>query len=191
MNPAPFKKRLYEAQAGSRAARFEFVAGYAWKLRDAARGAFQGPWQGKIGESDLAQISLLAAAEKLERFLGDTEDDFEGWLYRIVQRKAVDLTRTHRRRAERRMGKSSLVQLGPLGREKTPSSIARRNEEKDRIRAVIRRLPDDWRTVIELKSLDGLTFEEVGRRMDRTAEAARKLWSRAIERLGELLGPES
>ena len=35
---------------------------------------------------------------------------------------------------------------------------------------------------------DRLTFEEIGLRLDRSAEAARKLWSRALVRLTQELG---
>jgi hypothetical protein len=37
--------------------------------------------------------------------------------------------------------------------------------------------------VIELRNRERLTFAEVGQRMGRSAEAARKLWARAIELL--------
>jgi DNA-directed RNA polymerase specialized sigma24 family protein len=36
---------------------------------------------------------------------------------------------------------------------------------------------------------DRLTFDEIGQRLGRSAEAVRKLWSRALLRLTEELGP--
>ena len=44
-------------------------------------------------------------------------------------------------------------------------------------------LPDDYREVIVLRSLQELPYEEVARRMGRTAGAVRTLWVRALARL--------
>jgi RNA polymerase sigma-70 factor (ECF subfamily) len=48
-------------------------------------------------------------------------------------------------------------------------------------------LPDDYRRVIELRYLEEQSFEEIGARMQRSADAARKLWARAVERLQQEL----
>ena len=48
-------------------------------------------------------------------------------------------------------------------------------------------LPDDQRRVVELRTLDGLPWREVGEHMERGAEAARLLHYRALLRLGRLL----
>ena len=45
------------------------------------------------------------------------------------------------------------------------------------------RLPERYLRVIELRHHDQLPFEDVARRMDLTAPAARQLWVRAITRL--------
>ena len=47
----------------------------------------------------------------------------------------------------------------------------------------LERLPADYRQVIFYRYQDELPFEEIGRRMNRTANAVEKLWLRAIERL--------
>ena len=44
-------------------------------------------------------------------------------------------------------------------------------------------MPEDYRRAVTLRFQEGLSFEEIGRQMGRSAEAARKLWSRAMERL--------
>jgi RNA polymerase sigma-70 factor (ECF subfamily) len=51
------------------------------------------------------------------------------------------------------------------------------------LRAAIERLPADYRRVMELRYTEGLSFEEVGRRLGRSADAARMLWARAVDRL--------
>ena len=55
--------------------------------------------------------------------------------------------------------------------------------------AALGRIPEDYRRVVVWYQYDRLTFKEIGRRLERSAEAARKLWSRALIRLTEELGP--
>jgi RNA polymerase sigma-70 factor, ECF subfamily len=49
------------------------------------------------------------------------------------------------------------------------------------------RLPPDDQAVVLLRHFDCLSFEEIGRRLDRSPDAARKLWGRAIVRLQHLM----
>lgn len=48
---------------------------------------------------------------------------------------------------------------------------------------LLARLPADHPVVIELRYWKGLSFADIGTEMDRSADAVRKLWYRAIERL--------
>ena len=52
-------------------------------------------------------------------------------------------------------------------------------------------LPDDYREVLILRHLEGLSFPEVARRMGRTVDSVKKLWARALARLRQLLGGAS
>jgi RNA polymerase sigma-70 factor, ECF subfamily len=62
-------------------------------------------------------------------------------------------------------------------------------EEAVRLRAALERLPENYRRVIQLRNWEERSFVEIGERLERSDEAARKLWARAIDRLrGELLG---
>jgi RNA polymerase sigma-70 factor (ECF subfamily) len=53
---------------------------------------------------------------------------------------------------------------------------------------VLDRLPDDYRTVIVLRNLEGLSHEEVAARLGRNVGAVRMLWVRALARLRRELG---
>jgi RNA polymerase sigma-70 factor (ECF subfamily) len=64
-------------------------------------------------------------------------------------------------------------------------------EESAALRAALQRLPEDYRLVLRLRNWDCLPLAEVGRRMNRSEEAARKLWSRAIVRLQHELEGEA
>ena len=60
----------------------------------------------------------------------------------------------------------------------------------ERTRAVqdaLDRLPEDYAQVLRLRYIEELPFEDVAARMGRTANAVRKLWARAVEKLEEEL----
>ena len=62
------------------------------------------------------------------------------------------------------------------------------NDEQQREEAVVladrlAQLPEDYREVLVLRNLQGLAFEEVAQRIDRSVGATRMLWLRAIEKL--------
>ena len=61
-------------------------------------------------------------------------------------------------------------------------------EEADELHAAMQRLPEDYRRLLVLRYQEEKSFEEIGQLMGRTANAVRKLWGRAIERLQAELG---
>jgi RNA polymerase sigma-70 factor (ECF subfamily) len=65
----------------------------------------------------------------------------------------------------------------------TPSDEAIEREEDEALQRALSRLPEDYRRVILLRHHEGRSLEEIGQLMQRSAEAVRKLWARAIERL--------
>jgi RNA polymerase sigma-70 factor (ECF subfamily) len=117
----------------------------------------------------------------------------------LLPHKAAKLGRRFGATAKRLLSRE--VSLGDNGRSVRPSQIAAPaptpsvavicDEQSQRLRAAIARLPDDYRQVMTLRYSEGLAFDEVGRRLGgRSADAARMLWGRAVERLKhELDGP--
>src|SRR5207253_1741044 len=63
----------------------------------------------------------------------------------------------------------------------TPSQLASGNEQTADLERVLDRLSEDYRQVLVLRHREECSFEEIGRRMERSANAARKLWARAVE----------
>ena len=62
------------------------------------------------------------------------------------------------------------------------------HEREAAVLQAIARLPDDYRKVITWCYQEGRSFEEVAALMERTENAVRKLWFRAIEQLERELG---
>jgi RNA polymerase sigma-70 factor (ECF subfamily) len=65
----------------------------------------------------------------------------------------------------------------------SPRSLLVVDEERRTVEAALDRLPPDFKTVVLLRSREHYAFVEIGDFMNRSADAARKLWFRAIERL--------
>jgi RNA polymerase sigma-70 factor (ECF subfamily) len=55
----------------------------------------------------------------------------------------------------------------------------------------LERLPQDYREVIILRHMEGLSFPEVAQRMHRTLDSVKKLWTRALAQLRRSLGENS
>ncbi len=65
----------------------------------------------------------------------------------------------------------------------SPSGLAIEQEEAVALRRALDRLPDEYLRVVVLRFEEERSFEEIGRLTGRSPEAARKVWSRAMERL--------
>jgi DNA-directed RNA polymerase specialized sigma24 family protein len=49
-------------------------------------------------------------------------------------------------------------------------------------------LPNDYREVLVLRHLEGLTFPEIACLMERSLDSVEKLWMRGLARLRQLMG---
>jgi RNA polymerase sigma-70 factor (ECF subfamily) len=147
--------------------------------------------------SDLVQETFLQACRRFRQFRGSTEQELLAWLRRILVRNLGRLVEkqlgTRKRDARREVplegGRAALersadrFELALASQRSTPSAHAQRRELAAQVADELARLPADYRTVIVLRNLEGLTFEEVARRMERSPGAVRVLWLRALDKL--------
>jgi RNA polymerase sigma-70 factor (ECF subfamily) len=151
----------------------------------------KGPLVAKCGLSDLVQETLIEA-HKCSPGLEPGSTALKGWLGGILRRKAIDWARKYRLSAKRSIRRETPIDAHYNGRfpgcqladpEPTPATRASSAEQHRLLEAAIEALPRDERTVILLHGRDRLSWDEIGRRIGRSPEAARKLWSRAVVRL--------
>ena len=67
----------------------------------------------------------------------------------------------------------------------SPSQHVMRQEQNVQLAEALEQLPADYREVIVLRHLEGLSHEEVAQRMGRTPGAIRMLWMRGFGRTEE------
>ena len=70
----------------------------------------------------------------------------------------------------------------------SPSQQASRREQVVLLADALALLPEDYREVIVLRHLEGLSFAEVGQRMGRSLDSVEKLWVRGLARLRQMMG---
>jgi len=70
----------------------------------------------------------------------------------------------------------------------SPSTRAVRREEAVLLANALERIPTDYRDVFILRNLEHLPVEQVAVRMERSVNAERKLWTRAMLELRRELG---
>lgn len=191
-----FDRSLALARHGSFSALGQLLDDYRDYLLHVARHELRADLAAKVAPSDLVQETFLRAAKEFEGFRGTDEAQLRHWLRQILIYNLRDAVKryynTQKRAASREIPLETILPANyPRGLEcqGDASSLVRRAETRHLVREILVRLPHDYRRVIELRSLEELSFEDVGLALDRSAEAARRLWARAIQRFAlELRG---
>jgi RNA polymerase sigma-70 factor (ECF subfamily) len=182
---------LAAARAGSREALGQALEACRAYLQQIAREELDDPrLHAKAGVSDLVQTTFLEAQRDFARFQGKTEAELLAWLRRMLRNNVANFRRwwrKDRRRADREVplasDTSDISTVALPAPALSPSKQAIQEEQVESLRRAIERLPEDHRRVIVWRYEEGCSFEEIGRRLGRTANAAQKLWARAVERL--------
>lgn len=146
-----------------------------------------------VGEEHLAEDLTQEIFLHIHRALPtyDPERDLRPWVFTIATNKVRDYWRSRRH-------KESLREL-PIDEEagetlsssraRPPHERLERQELAAQVAAAIERLPESMRTTLVLRYFEGLSFEAIGRIVDRNEAAVRKRYSRALEELRRVLGP--
>jgi RNA polymerase sigma-70 factor, ECF subfamily len=139
---------------------------------------------------DIAQEAFIKAYRALPRFRGDSA--FYTWMYRI----AVNTAKNHLAAQRRRPMDVELDLQDPeqydlhakLKETDTPEGLALGNELKETVERAIAALPEDLRTAIVLRELEGMSYEEIAQTMDCPVGTVRSRIFRARDAIGKKAG---
>ena len=194
--PSAFLRSLAEARAGSSRALGDVLEASRNYLLLIASRQVQPDLRAKVSPSDLVQETCVEAQRHFERFQGATRQELLAWLRGILQHRLQKADRRYRAAAKRRLaremplnGLSSVItpQLRTTADAGFPGRDLVAEEDAAQLAKAIVRLPADHQQVIRLRNWELRSFAEIGHEMDRSSEAARSLWTRAVTRLmGEL-----
>jgi RNA polymerase sigma-70 factor (ECF subfamily) len=117
---------------------------------------------------DIAQDAFIKAYRALANFRGDSA--FYTWLYRIAINTAKNAVSSRGRQmlpleTQGEDGDDGVDLQTRLQETATPEALAMTDEIRDTVNAAIASLPEDLRTAIVLRELDGLSYEEIAAAM--------------------------
>lgn len=140
---------------------------------------------------DVSQEAFLKAYRALPGFRGDSA--FYTWLYRIAINTAKNyLVAAKRRPLEYDLDPQDPEQYDTHARLKdieTPEGLALSNEIRTTVNRAIDQLPDDLRTAIILREIEGMSYDEIAQTMECPVGTVRSRIFRAREAIDKRLRP--
>jgi len=148
----------------------------------------------KLESMDLVQDVFVHALQGLGDFTYTNEGDFVRWLSKITQNALRDnLDRLH-------AAKRDIRKEFPLGRPRsttggglrgipggldamTPSVIMSKGEDFAKLEKAIDELKPEYRDVIVLSKIEGLSYKQIGKRLGKSPDAVRMLMPSAMAEL--------
>lgn len=149
----------------------------------------------KLESMDLVQDAFISALRSLENFTYKNEGDFLRWVSKIAENRLRDnLDKLHADKRDirkeiplnnRPSAQDSFVASKEPVDSTTPSVIVSRREDLDKLERAMDKLKPEYREVITLTKIEGLSYKEVGQRLGKNADAVRMLLSRAMATLSQ------
>lgn len=139
---------------------------------------------------DVVQQAVLAVMQSGPRFLVGDREHYRALLLRIVEntiRKQLRLHRQQRRDAAREEPLPSGSVVALQASVTRPSAVADRNERRAWVQLALELVAEPDREIILLRQWEGLSFAEIGRRLDVAEDAARMRFERAVARLARVV----
>jgi RNA polymerase sigma-70 factor (ECF subfamily) len=143
---------------------------------------------------DVAQEAFIKAYRALPQFRG--ESAFYTWLYRI----AVNTARNWQLASSRRPVTQNVIenedgetfnQIDNLTDINTPESMLASRQIVETVNAAMNALPDDLRTAIVLREIEGMSYEDIAQTMGCPIGTVRSRIFRAREAIAAQLRPVS
>lgn len=200
---AKFEALLIKARDGDPASLGVLLEWYSNYLTILASTQLDQRLRRRVSPSDLVQETLLAAHRDFLDFRGASQRELVGWLRQILIHRLHHTIDEHVKAGKRDIRREiSLEELNAAvdrstanyanflqGRTSSPSSPVHQEERVVALSNQLAKLPEHYRDVIVFRNLQGLPFEEIAQRMERTVGSTRMLWLRALEKLKEVCDP--
>ena len=182
------------AKEGNESALNQLCSVYGERVRRIIRLRLDWKLRPKLDSVDVVQDALVLALGGLKDFTYKNEGDFLRWLSRIAENKLHDILkkfhadkRDIRKEISFKQERSSTDgwfygAAEPIGTT-TPSVIMRKKEALDRLEKALDTLKPEYKEVIVLKRIEGLTHAEIAERLNKSTNAVPMLLFRAMAAL--------
>ena len=188
---------LMVARAGDNRRLGELLQQYRHYLTLLATTQIEKRLQPRVSPSDIVQETMLKAYRHFAQFRGQSEPEFRAWLRQILVSNLARFVEQYMLAAKRDIrrevpiepvatdGDGNLTGLAAMlpGSDKTPSAYAQNREAAAELAQRLAQLPSQYREILVMRDIQGLSFEEVAARLGRSTGATRMLWLRALEKL--------
>ena len=190
-----FLQLLERARRGDVESLGELLQCYASYLTILATTQLDRRLRRRVNPSDLVQETMLAAHRDFRAFRGASQPEMLGWLRKILINTMHRTFATHVKAGKRDIRREvsidrissqmeesacNLASILP-GKAASPSEPMRSRERAVDLANQLNTLPSQYRDVIVFRVLQGLSFDDIAHRMDRSSGAVRMLWLRALD----------
>jgi len=179
------------AKKGDESALDHLCGLYAERIRRMVRLRMGPELRAQIESMDLVQDAFLAAIQELDDFTYQDEGDFLRWLSSIAEntiRDNIDKIHAGKRDVRKQMSLENIAVRSDGGRidarypvaTTTPSVLVAQREELDRLERAMDQLKGEYRQVVVLAKIEGLSYRQIGQQLSKSPDAVGMLLSRAM-----------
>lgn len=186
---------IARARAGDEGAFEHLFDRHAGAVEGKIRKALPAVMNRRLSVADVLQEVRIVAFDKIADVEGRDEGALRRWLMRIAEYKVGSAMKRHLYAAKRAAGaevsRGARADTGHFrGPGPSPSQHAQTSEERQLVRDALSLLPEDYARVLTLVFEQQLTLREAGEQMERSREATKKLYGRALARFTKILDQE-
>lgn len=185
------------AQDGDASALDQLCGVYAERVRRIVRLRMGPALRSQLESMDLVQEAMIEAVKNIGDFTYASDGDFLHWLSSIVEntiRDYADRVHAAKRDVRRQVSLNRVEERTDRARPDvglpavttTPSVVLSLREELDRLEQAMDRLKPEYREVLMLAKIEGLSCKEIAGRMNKSPAAVAMSLSRAIVALTNL-----
>jgi RNA polymerase sigma-70 factor (ECF subfamily) len=190
-------------KSGDRDALAAYVAAHTPQLLSFIEKRMSDGLRRKVEPADVLQEVTISALNAFADIEWGDRDPF-GWLCQQAERRIIDVHRHHFGAQKRAAGREvNVAARYPDGDDgggladliaaslTSPSAAMSRQQKEFHILAAMQSLPDDARTALRLRYVEGLPSKEIADQLGRSDGAVRVLLTRSLQKLQEILGTNS
>ena len=140
---------------------------------------------------DMSQEAFIKAFNSIGSFRGESR--FSVWLYRLTMNVCLDFLRSEGRRAHGSLtyiDEEDEKELEISDERFSPEAVAEKNELRRSVNEGLLKLPANYRAILLLREIDGLSYEEIGAALSLEEGTVKSRIFRARKKLCEILSAD-
>ena len=182
------------AKGGDESALERLYSVYGERVRWMVRFRMGKALRSRLESMDLVQDVFVNAFGAIEDFTYKNEGDFVRWLSKITQNALADNwdklhaakrdIRKEHRISSRNSATEGVLGKGPVNIDTTtPSVIMSKREDLAKLEKAIDKLKPEYRDIVVLSKIEGLSYKEIGKKLGKSPDAVRMLMPSAMAEL--------